>query len=211
MVLLKTAEPLFPYLAIALQQALSYGFGKGVKANLRLIAAEHPSGERVIFSPKSGILMSSLPFVSAEDVMGEPIPNLRRLRVTFVTPTRIDIGGKLQNPITFSALIKAANERGRAMFWAYEGCEPPWDGKELVHLSEGVEIAENSQNWVDYSRFSRRQMEYLKIGGIIGSAVYEGKDIGRFLPILRIMKRINVGKLTTMGLGQIAVEAVPGL
>lgn len=97
------------------------------------------------------------------------------------------------------------------MFWAYEGCEPPWDGKELARLSEGVEIAENSQNWADYSRFSRRQMERLKIGGIIGSAVYEGEDIGRFLPILRLMERINVGKITSMGLGQIAVEPVTDL
>ncbi len=208
MTFLRAMEPIFPYLAIALQQALSSGIGKGVKAKLKLITAGYQSGDVVIFSPEDGILRSSLPSVSVEEVMGQPPSSLRRLRVSFITPTRIDIGGKLQNPVTFSALIKAANERGRALFWAYEGCEPPWDGKALVRSSESVKIEENSQIWHDYSRFSRRQMERLKIGGVVGSTVYEGDEMGKFLPILRLMELLNVGKLTSMGLGQIAVEAI---
>jgi len=51
-------------------------------------------------------------------------------------------------------------------------------------------------------------MERLKIGGVVGSTVYEGDEMGKFLPILRLMELLNVGKLTSMGLGQIAVEAI---
>jgi hypothetical protein len=124
-----------------------------------------------------------------------------------VTPTRIDLSGKLQNPVTFSALVKGANERGRALFWAYERTEPPWDGKVLVENARKVEMTDGEQVWLDLQRFSRRQQERLKVGGVIGWTEFEGEDLSPFLPLLKLMEWVHVGKLGTMGLGQIVVEA----
>lgn len=200
------AESLLPYLIVAVQKTLEKGIGKGVQARLQRVVAEHPDGETTVFSADEGIVITVLPSVPIEQVMVRPSSQLSRLTVRFLTPTRIDIGGKLQNPITFSALIKAANERGRALFWAYGRTEPPWDGKVLVKDAQKVRITDGEQIWWDLKRFSRRQKEELRVGGIVGWANFEGEGLEEFLPLLRFMEWVHLGKLATMGLGQIAVE-----
>jgi hypothetical protein len=93
------------------------------------------------------------------------------------------------------------------LFWAYERTEPPWDGKVLVENARKVEMTDGEQVWLDMQRFSRRQQERLKVGGVIGWAEFKGEDLSPFLPLLKLMEWVHVGKLGTMGLGQIVVEA----
>ena len=199
-------ENLLPYIIVAVQRTLANGIGKGLRASLVRVVAESSEGEKEVFSAKEGIILTSLPSVSAEEVLAFPTEKVSQLIVHFVTPTRIDLSGKLQNPVTFSALVKGANERGRALFCAYEGTEPPWDGKALVEAAGKVEMTESQQVWLDLRRFSRRQQEELKVGGVVGWAKFEGEDLSPFLPLLRLMEWVHVGKLGTMGLGRIAVE-----
>jgi len=203
------AETLLPYLVLAFRQALERGIGKGVKVGLKRVIAETPKGEaREVYQAEEGIVQMKLPTCSVAEILagGEKSP-VSRLTVHFLTPVRIDLSGKLQNPVGFEGLIKAANERGRALFWAYEGVEPPWDGKGLVMAAKEVRMVAGEQRWVEMARFSRRQGERMKMGGVMGWAVYEGKDLAAFLLLLRMMEVVHVGKLATMGLGQIAVEA----
>jgi len=205
-VLWAQVETLLPYTVVAVQKALERGLGQGLKAKLERVVAEVPEGESVVFDSDEGLVSTKVPTVSVEEVMSPPNRTVTRLTVQFLTPTRIDLAGKLQNPISFSVLIKAANERGRALFWAYEGKEPSWDGKSLILTAEGVETMRGEQVWQDLQRFSRRQGERLKVGGVIGWAEFEGEDLSPFIPLLRLMELVHVGKLGTMGLGQIAVR-----
>ncbi len=202
---------LLPYLTVAVQRTLDKGLGKGMKARLERIVAEHPDGDALVFAAEEGLVRTKVPTVSIEEAMAQPsFPDDVPLTIRFLSPVRIDIGGKLQNPLTFSALIKAANERGRALFWAYREAEPPWDGKALVHLAEQMKPIASEQTWVDFQRFSRRQKERLKVGGVVGWMRFAGADLLPFLPLLRLMAWVNIGKLTTMGLGQIALESAEG-
>jgi hypothetical protein len=201
------AENLLPYLIVAVQRTLANGIGKGLKASLVRVVAGSGEDEMEVFSAREGIIVTSLPSVSAGEILASTKEKVSRLIVRFVTPTRIDLSGKLQNPVTFSALVKGANERGRALFWAYERTEPPWDGKVLVETARKVEMTDGEQVWLDLQRFSRRQQESLKVGGVIGWTEFEGEDLSPFLPLLKLMEWVHVGKLGTMGLGQIVVEA----
>lgn len=199
-------DTLLPYIIVAVGRTLEQRFGQGLKAKLQKVFAETPEGETKVFDSEDGLISTKLPSVPIEQVMAPPPHPVKTLTVRFITPTRIDIEGKLQNPITFTALIKGANERGRALFWSYEQTEPPWDGKALVQQAESVEALKIEQHWLDLQRFSRRQQERLKIGGIIGSAEFTGDDLSQFVPLLRLMEWVHIGKLGTMGLGQISVE-----
>lgn len=199
------AEVLLPYIVIATQRTLDKGLGKSVRAKLWHIVAESNGGETLVYDAEEGIVTTALPTVPLERVSVAPTEPVLRLIVRFITPTRIDLSGKLQHPISFSALIKAANERGWALFWAYEQTEPPWDGKALVKASETVRQIRSEQRWLDLERYSRRQQEKLKVGGTIGWAEFEGNNLAQFLPLLKLMEFVHVGKLATMGLGQIAV------
>jgi hypothetical protein len=200
------AEALLPYIVITAQKMLERGIGTGVRAKLMRVIAEHPDGDKTIFCSDDGLLSTALPTVSAEEVMTTKEAQIKRLTISFVTPTRIDIGGKLQNPITFKALVRAANERARAIFWAYEKMETPWDGKRLIKLATDVHTEDGEQKWVDLQRYSRRQNTRLKIGGIIGWQTFSGDALSEFIPMLRLMEWLHVGKLTTMGLGKITLH-----
>ncbi len=209
-VLWHDAVTFLPYLLVATQRMLEQGLGwkEKVQATLQRVIAEGAKGqERVIYDACEGLVKMDFPKVAVEEVIGAPSPQkVRRLFIRFLTPVRIDIDKKLQNPLTFSALIKAANERGRALFWAYERREPPWDGKKLVQEAEKVVTVADEQHWLDLTRFSRRQGERMKIGGIVGWATFEGEDLRPFLPLLWLMEWVHIGKLATMGLGQIRVR-----
>jgi len=211
-VLWHDAATFLSYLVVATQRMLGQGLGKGEKvhATLRRVIAEEKDGkEQLVYDASEGLVRMDFPKVAAQEVMAASSPRrVRRLIVHFLTPVRIDIDKKLQNPLTFPALIKAANERGRALFWAYERTEPPWDGKKLLREAEKVVTVADEQTWLDLTRFSRRQKERLKIGGIVGWATFEGDDLRPFLPLLRLMEWVHIGKLATMGLGQISVKVV---
>lgn len=206
-VLWHQVEALLPYIVVAVQKTLERGIGQGLEAELEKVVAEVQDGETVVFDSRDGLVSTKVPFVTVDEVMVKPDCPVNRLTVRFVTPTRIDLSGKLQNPITFPSLIKAANERGRALFWAYEQKEPSWDGRGLILAAERVEMVKWEQRWVDLQRFSRRQGEKLKVGGVVGWAEFSGEELSPFFPLLRLMEWVHVGKLGTMGLGQIVVTA----
>lgn len=200
------AETLLPYIVVAVQKTFERGIGQGLRAKLQKVSVELPEGETKVFDADEGLVSTKLIFVPIEQAMTMPNRSIKRLTVRFVTPTRIDLSGKLQNPITFSALIRAANERSRALFWAYEQTDIPWDGKALVQMSAEVKALKGEQKWLELRRFSRRQQESLKIGGIVGWTEFAGDDLSPFIPLLRLMEWVHVGKLSTMGLGQISLE-----
>ncbi len=114
----------------------------------------------------------NFPFVSVEEVISQPNRTVKFLTVRFIMLMRIDLSGKLQNPINFSSLIKAANKGGRALFWAHEQKGLSWEGKGLVLCSERVKMIRWEQNWMELQRFSRRQSERLKIGDVAGSEIF---------------------------------------
>jgi len=206
LILWHQVETLLPYIIVAVQRTFERGIGQGLKARLERVVAEVKGEEKVVFDDEQGLVSTKLPFVSVEEVMSQPNQTIKSLTVHFLTPTRIELSGKLQNPVTFPSLIKASNERGRALFWAYEQKEPSWDGKGLVLASEEVKMVRWGQEWMDLRRFSRRQGERLKIGGVVGWAEFEGEELSSFVPLLRLMEWVHVGKLGTMGLGQVKVE-----
>ncbi len=199
-------DTLLPYIIVAVQKTLEQRLGQGLQAKLQKVFAETPEGGTKVFDSDEGLVSTKLPSVPIEQVMVPPSNPVKSLTVQFITPTRIDLAGKLQNPITFLALMKSANERGRALFWAYEQREPDWDGKLLVQSAKNVNAVNGEQRWLDLQRFSRRQQERLKVGGIVGWTEFAGDDLSPFVPLLRLMEWVHVGKLSTMGLGQIALK-----
>lgn len=201
-------DTLLPYIIVAVSRTLEQRLGQGLQAKLQKVFAETPESEMKVFDSDEGLVSTNLPSVPIEQIMALPSNPVKSLTIRFITPTRIDLEGKLQNPITFSALVKSANERGRALFWAYKQAEPPWDGKLLLQAARNVNAVNGEQRWLDLQRFSRRQQERLKIGGVVGWTEFTGDDLSPFVPLLRLMEWVHVGKLSTMGLGQIALEIV---
>jgi len=61
----------------------------------------------------------------------------------------------------------------------------------------------------DSMRSWRDTRKEVPLDGLIGSAVVAGEGVRRLVPLLRVLTITNVGKATTMGFGDLAIEELP--
>jgi len=64
-----------------------------------------------------------------------------------------------------------------------------------------VETDKSVLSWQDWERYSKRQKERIKLGGLVGFLSLEG-EVEPFIPYLRLGEWLHVGKNATFGLGQ---------
>jgi len=75
----------------------------------------------------------------------------------------------------------------------------------LLEQAQHIHIAQANTRWVDWSRYSGRQKEWMKFGGLQGTVTYQG-DLTPFIPYLAIGEWVHVGGKTSFGLGKITME-----
>ncbi len=130
-----------------------------------------------------------------------PPPVPERVTVELLTPLRFKVKGRLVGPREFSgelflrALWRRARDVGRFYGELQAGTlpdEPP----------EGIEALRPELQWHDWRRFSSRQKEYMKMGGIVGSFRLSGSRLASWWPLLWYGQWLHVGKVTSMGLGR---------
>ena len=136
-----------------------------------------------------------------------PTPDTR-LTVSFLTPTRLVFDRALATVPEFHIVIR--NLLRRLSNLAYFHCdgELDLDFRGLVEAAEQVNLVENRTRWHDWERYSARQDAKLKMGGMVGEAVYEG-EVEAFATLLALGEVLHVGKGTGMGLGRYGLE-MPG-
>lgn len=132
-----------------------------------------------------------------------------RLRLDFMTPTRIQIRGRLVEWVSFRALAFQMLRRVLELaHFHVPGEEVDWHFRPLLERAEGVEVVEEDFRWVDWWRYSNRQKRKMVLGGFVGHLVLEG-DLGPFVDLLRAAEVVHVGKGATFGLGKVRVSRVP--
>lgn len=124
------------------------------------------------------------------------------LRIEFLSPTRILYRDKLAREITFEIFIR--NLLRRASSLAEIHCGEKWqlDYKHLIDLAcNTVQMVESRLDWQDWERYSSRQERRMKLGGLVGTASYQG-NIRPFLPLIRLGEYLHLGKNTSFGMGK---------
>jgi len=147
-----------------------------------------------------------------ENLHGE----VKRLTIHLITPLRIKYENHLKADLPFHVLIRAALRRISSLFACYgeeheeheeHGGQPALDYTGIVTraMDQDIQIQESDLHWFDWERYSNRQEVKMLMGGMVGSISYTG-NLGEFLPLLRLCEEVHLGKQSTFGLGQIAVE-----
>jgi len=133
--------------------------------------------------------------------LGEVPGGENRIKVRFITPTRVQVDGEIVKTIEFRDFIKNLLRRISSLCYFYCGYEPDLDYKQLLDKAAEIKTVRDNLRWVDWKWYSGRQNKKLKLGGFKGDIVFQG-DIAAFLPFILLGEYIHLGKATAYGLGQ---------
>jgi len=117
------------------------------------------------------------------------------------TPLRVKNENRLQSQLTTDQLYRIVFRRIATVWGSFGSVAPDFPWKIILNLINRVELQPLEEQWLDLGRFSSRQGNAMKFGGISGKYLLRGR-IRPLLPYLRIAERIHIGKQTTFGLGK---------
>jgi len=124
-----------------------------------------------------------------------------KIKIEFITPFRVKYRNKLAYDFDFQVIVRACLRRISQLEETYFGREPEIDYRSIVYSSKDVKKIYENKKWFEIPRYSFRQNTRMKLGGLIGEAIYEG-DIGKFYPLLRYCEIVHIGKQTSFGFGK---------
>lgn len=206
LILLNDAIKWIPYIVYATINMGEMGIGKGRKngfGKFKLKSVKQDGIEIYQSESKELIPVKTDKYL---DLHKSNTPT-NKLQVNFLTPYRVKFRNSLATTFDFSILIRAALRRISNLENTFSGKEPDVDYRGLVKRSQDVQMTCEEKRWVDLTRFSFRQKSKMKLGGLVGRAIYKG-ELTEFYPLLKYIEIVHVGKQTSFGFGKIKVTVL---
>ena len=202
LVLAGRATQQLPLVTFALQRALEGGLGRErARATLERVEWQHgPDGDdfTTIWAPQDNALAEHDPHIPPPPASFEA----NALRLAIHTPMRLQHQGR---PLRADALaprkLVADLLRRISLVAEFHADQPGLvpNAPALVRHAETVQDTRNLR-WQDWSRYSSRQQQEMKLGGVVGDWVLRG-EFAPLLPWLWLGQWLHIGKNATMGLG----------
>jgi len=209
LVLVGRAIDYLPYFVVAFRELGNDGMGKGRgRFNLASVWAHSDGREISIYSAEEGRITPRSVAVTGDEFHRQAAELAGpRLALRFLTMTRLQFGGQLVDSPAFHVVVRALVRRVANLAYFHHGWSLDCDFRELVRAAGEVRLVADETRWVDWERYSSRQDARMKLGGILGRAVYAG-EFEPFLPLLVLGTYVHVGKNATFGLGRYVAEKV---
>ncbi len=134
----------------------------------------------------------------------EPGNGLNTLTINFLTPLRLKVKGDLATRLTFDLFFERLVQRLMLLATFYNPAVRLPDFAPLIAASRDIRETAYDLHWYDWERYSTRQKETMRFGGLRGKISFSG-ELGPFVPYLNLGQTINVGQGTTFGLGRIHI------
>lgn len=129
----------------------------------------------------------------------------QELTVFLETPLRYKADNVFHFGLDFEALFRLMARRVSVVFREFGGKEPEIPYAALLQKAKNITTAQSGIVWKDQNRYSARQRQALKIGGLEGQITFRG-DFADFVPLLDLAILLHLGKQTSFGLGKIRYE-----
>lgn len=132
-------------------------------------------------------------------------PAANQITLNLLTPLRLKVKNKLATSLTFPVFFKHLHERILLLAQLYG------DPDQLPHLptletiAQEVETTSEDLFWYEWERYSTRQKEHHKFGGLKGNISFSG-NLTPFMPYLKMGELVNVGSNATFGQGRYEVQ-----
>ena len=202
-----------PALVEAVRELGKGGLGRDRgRLELAAVSAVNDRGEReMVYASDRGCLSAApatidLPLHPRErDDCGS-----RTLTLDLLTPVRIKYNGHLRDHLDFHVLFRSLLRRVSALTHFYCGSQVGADARELIASACQAGALESDLRWVDWPRYSTRQREPMRLGGVVGRVRY-ARVSAALWPYLRAGEYVHVGKATTFGLGRYRISESRGV
>ncbi len=126
------------------------------------------------------------------------------LEIELATPCRFKQEQQLSGTLDFAGVIMLALRRAKGLC-QMEGLRYSLDRfQDFMQLAQSVRTVQSSLWWKDWSRWSSRQQESMRLGGLTGRIAFEGR-LAPFMPFLEFARQAHIGKQTAFGLGQVKI------
>ncbi len=202
LILVGRAISYLPYFIVVFREMGETGLGRGRRPfSLLAVTATGLDREESIYNSETNTVSNTDFTYSGNDLVKILPARATRITVRFETPFRLKDDGRIAPIPEFHVLFRQAMRRISALSYFHHGEQLEADYTGLAARSRQVALTENNTRWQDWERFSRRQQQRMNMGGLVGTATYEG-DLGEFLPWLAVGEHVHVGKNAVFGLGK---------
>jgi hypothetical protein len=199
------ANQYLPYFVYAFEQMGQIGIGRrvfGKRACFQLLEVSGCAGTTIYRSQDQALKADKAVSLVLDD---PPVPPVDRIKIILETPVRLKYQEHLIAELPFHLLIRAALRRIATLHQHFADGEPPLDYKGLVARAQEVDTVHTTIRWYDWERYSFLQERAMMMGGMVGKVTYSGL-LNEFIPLLRYVEKVHVGKATTFGLGKIQIS-----
>lgn len=139
-----------------------------------------------------------------------PAPSLgQQATLQLLTPLRLQQQGKPVQAAQLDArtLLITLARRWQLLLDVHLGAQAPQqDFSRLVAQAQAITLQGEELRWFDWGRFSQRQQQEMRLGGLLGRIHLHG-DLAPFASLLHLGQWLHVGKNASFGLGAYQLQA----
>lgn len=214
LILLGCFHEYLPFLLYAIEIMGNQGIGRSTQNirehasfSIKQVYAFHNDATLSIYDTEKKQLLSIPPpsllsppvFSTDTNIKSDP----SNLKVQLLTPLRFKADNCFGGELSFEQLSRLMLRRITTLFTEFSKESFYLDYQKILEQAKQIRVIDSTISWKDYARYSSRQQQALKLGGLIGTVRYEG-NIAPFIPLLDLATLLHLGKQTTFGLGKIS-------
>lgn len=204
--LFQTHEPVIAYFVLTFAQLASEGLGPGRGRAVLQRAEQIDAGGHTAAQLFDGKTMCGSQAIEPSVLsLDPPAAAVHRVDVRFITPTELKTARQIAPTPEFGILMSRIRDRLSTLRALYADGPLPIDFAEFGYRAEQIRMTASDLAPVHVMRKSTRTGQTHPLDGFIGTAVYEG-PLSEFVPFLRAAQFTGVGRQTTWGKGEIAVN-----
>ena len=214
MTLIGTIVQLLPYILLSVKQLEVEGIGRRLDENrgqrgrfrVELVECYHPFTQQRQTLYAVGDMRVEVPVITVQPQdLRARADQLSKEQITLqlITPLRLIDREHTVRQASFRPLVQRLLERYLALERYYGDRETTMTREEKIvwlNLAETIRCSSDQTSWFELKSYSNRQRRSTPIGGLVGSATFEG-DLTPFLDLLVIGELIHVGKNVVKGDG----------
>lgn len=188
-----------PLIIYAMKKAFLHDVGHGKALLTDVFFVDGESEERIY-----GLDVSEVAQHPETSVI--PVPTQSDITIRIETPMRLQNNGLPLGPelITSRVFFTTLLRRISLLMDFQCGIPLPLDFKSIAMQAEHIDFVKDL-GWKDWERYSSRQSQKMKLGGVVGSMHFA--DLPQiFRTLLAVGQLTHVGKNATFGLGKIRIE-----